>query len=274
LQGKACLSCIYVNLLVPNGHSISNDVIQNTAAQKVEESKEKTYTELSNTLSKVSSPAAEAVAPTLTEIMKSHSIAKDRVARDMEAVAQVWEDIFLGFMSRISEGIDVRLRGALVALKNEKDNALTSPGSNKRLGKSNSFGNEEEPQFIQVASSSACSGFEGGELRHSKRRRLSSIPSEEGAVDPPSGNVGPIEANMSHSIRTILEVMKQKIDTQAHTLDALSRENNQVVCGLSILQNGIAHVNYSSRTYFSSRLHPVCVHHFPVPPRIKKCQAI
>lgn len=85
-----------------------------------------TYTEISTTLAKVSNSAAAAVAPNLAEILLDHAHTKNRLDQGLNAVGQVWQEIFLAVTKEVGKVIDSSLQQALVALRTEAVTAVNA----------------------------------------------------------------------------------------------------------------------------------------------------
>ncbi|KAF8212258.1 hypothetical protein K438DRAFT_2010513 [Mycena galopus ATCC 62051] len=103
---------------------LSNQVVQDTAAQEREGQKLQTYTDISSALSKISASAATSVAPTLADIMLKHEQSKHRVEESYKALGGVWEQVFDVFVTEVAHVIDAGLQNAITTLKKESKHAV------------------------------------------------------------------------------------------------------------------------------------------------------
>ena len=214
--------------------SLSNQAVQNTAAYNHEEKKLQNYTEISSTLSKISTSAAKAVAPTLAGVIANRATYKERVDNDFKALGCLWENIFDVFAQSVAGAIDGGLQNALMTLKKEGDNVVdkvmaSRSGSLKRKsGVSESLSSNEKGRggglFKEPASASSQSYDDEGQ-DPCKRRRLASSPLENHQNE--EDVVFKLE-DVDTSVMTMLQEIKLKMDRQTQTVEMLTQENKQV----------------------------------------------
>ncbi|KAJ7273692.1 hypothetical protein B0H12DRAFT_1090642 [Mycena haematopus] len=190
---------------------LSNQVVQDTAAQEREGQKLQTYTEISSTLSKISASAATSVAPTLADIMLKQEQSKHRVEENYKALGGVWEQVFDVFVTEVAHVIDSGLQNAITTLKKETKYAIKEVPERRARTRGPGEKENEESRSRRGASRD----------RDHKRRRLASRSSSPDAHDQRRHGV-------DASIEDILTQMKMKIDQQAASLHSLQKENNEV----------------------------------------------
>jgi hypothetical protein len=220
--------------VLASSFSISNQAVQNTAAYNSEEQKLKNYSELSSTLSKISTSAAKAVAPTLAGVIANRAKCKERVENDIKMLVYLWEDIFDVFVQGVIGTIDGRLQGALASLKKEEENAVSkvmasgSRSLKRKSGVSDSVsdGRVQGSDALKEAAPTSSQGYddEGGDSQSHKRRRLASR-SLESQQDEEEVMLK-IE-DVDASVLAMLQDMKMKVDSQAKTVEMLIQENNK-----------------------------------------------
>ncbi|KAJ6502570.1 hypothetical protein C8R45DRAFT_977025 [Mycena sanguinolenta] len=211
---------------------LSNQVVQDTAAQEREGQKLQTYTEISSALSKISASAATSVAPTLADIMLKHEQSKHRVEENFKALGGVWEQVFDVFVTEIAHVIDSGLQNAITVLKKETNTAIKEIAEYAAVSLKNYTGESAVPYDRKRArprgpaekeNEEARSGRGASRDRDHKRRRFASRSSSPDAHDRRSSKHGG-----DASIEDILTQMKMKIDQQAASLHSLQKENNEV----------------------------------------------
>ncbi|KAJ7343506.1 hypothetical protein DFH08DRAFT_229085 [Mycena albidolilacea] len=210
---------------------LSNQVVQDTAVQEREGQKLQTYTEISSALSKISASAATSVAPTLADIMLKHEHSKHRVEESYKALGGVWEQVFDVFVTEVAHVIDSGLQDAITTLKKEskyaiKEIADSAAGSLKSSGEIVPFDRKRARTRgpAEKENEESRSGRGTSRDRDHKRRRFASRSSSPDAHDRRSSRHG----GDSSSIEDILTQMKMKIDQQAHSLQALAKENSEL----------------------------------------------
>ncbi|KAK7014881.1 C3H1-type domain-containing protein [Favolaschia claudopus] len=210
---------------------MSNQVVQDSAAQEREGQKLQTYTEISTALSKISASAANSVAPTLADIMLKHEQSKHRVEQSYKALGGVWEQVFDIFVKEIVQVIDCGLQNAITTIQRESDRAVKDvaeaaagsvqvstagqgPLDRKRARTRGPTEKENED---------SRSGRGASRDRDHKRRRFESRSSSPDTRDRRSSRHGG-----DFGVEDILTQMKMKIDQQAHSLQILAKENNEL----------------------------------------------
>ncbi|KAJ7685179.1 hypothetical protein DFH06DRAFT_1157713 [Mycena polygramma] len=218
---------------------LSNQVIQNTAAQEREGQKLQTYTEISTALSKISASAATSVAPTLADIMLRHEQCKHRVEESFKALGGVWEQVFDVFVTEVAHVIDSGLQNAITTLRKEsehvvKEIAENAAGSPKHNATADSLLPYDRKRSrirgpAEKENEESRSGRGASRDRDHKRRRFASRSPSPEPHDRRSARHGG-----DSSIEDILTQMKMKIDQQAHSLQILTKENSHVRFALLI----------------------------------------
>ncbi|KAJ7285856.1 hypothetical protein C8J57DRAFT_1286012 [Mycena rebaudengoi] len=192
---------------------LSNQVVQDTAAQEREGQKLQTYTEISSALSKISASAAT-------------------VEENFKALGGVWEQVFDVFVTEITHVIDAGLQDAIATIKKEGEHAVkeivaNAAGSLKLSMNDDPFGSHDKKRsrtrgVAEKENEETRSGRAASRDRDHKRRRLASHSSSPDSRDrrrPQSGD---------SSIDDILTRMKMKLDQQAQSLQMLSKENSEL----------------------------------------------
>ncbi|KAF7363425.1 C3H1-type domain-containing protein [Mycena sanguinolenta] len=211
---------------------LSNQVVQDTAAQEREGQKLQTYTEISSALSKISASAATSVAPTLADIMLKHEQSKHRVEESFKALGGVWEQVFDVFVTEVAHVIDSGLQNAITVLKKETNAAIKEIAECAAGPLKNNTGESMIPYDRKRARTRGPTEKENEESRPGrgasrdrdhKRRRFASRSSSPDPHDRRGS-----KHNGDASIEDILTQMKMKIDQQAASLHSLQKENNEV----------------------------------------------
>lgn len=211
---------------------MANEASQLTTSQIGESQKVKTYTELSATLSHISSSAAATVAPVLSELLINEAHYKQRVEETYTAIGTIWQEIFENISEDIDRVVSTRVDRLMEIARQEVHNRPVS--SVKRQRSSTGFNDEERRQESQMRYSSRSDknryttshDYDGASGSYKRPRvqsmRHSSISSSHNSERLAKGDRDTkVETN-------ILKEMQLKIEEQAKALETLCRENNEV----------------------------------------------
>lgn len=105
---------------------VTNRAIRTTAAFDKDSERIRTCTDLSSTLSKISSSANAAVTPALAAAIASHGKNNERMEADFKRLGHIWEDIFQHFMNEIVHAIDSEVVLTLDRFRHELSAQMTS----------------------------------------------------------------------------------------------------------------------------------------------------
>jgi len=160
-------------------------------------------TDLSSTLSQVSTAATSSVAPALINAVRNHALLKDKVVDDHQVLANLWEDLFDLFVKELWAVMDKAVQDGVTTLGQESDRLAGQLREKER---------ERRKRREEDA--------DGGERDH-KRRRID--------VDDPA-LFGKDDTTLAQEDRDAnpLEQLKSKLEEQAHRLEKLTRENTDV----------------------------------------------
>ncbi|KAF9053654.1 hypothetical protein BDZ89DRAFT_1125384 [Hymenopellis radicata] len=184
---------------------ISSHVLDMTSEYDRQEKKLQTYTEISATLSKVSNSAAAAVAPNLAEILLNHAHIKNSLDQDLNAIGQIWQEIFLAVTKEVGSVINVSLQQAIVTLDARVETAVNAAVS----------------RIPGLPRSTA--GKQDNVLNVSKRPR----ENDEDSVVDKRRRLDTKKRSLT-STEDILQEMKLKLDQQMASIHTLTKENNEL----------------------------------------------
>lgn len=219
---------------------LSNQVTQDTEIHVREERKLQIYSELSSTLSRISTNGATSVMPNLADIMLKNAERKQKVDENFKSIAGLWEQAFEIFVKEISHVLNNQLDHAVNEIRQTGDSACSSlvAGAAATL----------ERQRAEISGSSSSDGYRrersgsrrgrsGKEReRRSSRKEHSAQPEQKrrryAARSPSPTETRPAESQplteAELSLQEILSQMKSKIDQQAQSLQQLTKENHEV----------------------------------------------
>ena len=198
---------------------------RDTAIQERDERKCRTYMDLSTTLAQTSSSAAKLLEPTLASLTESSTSAKDRVDRETKALGYLWEDIMDLFTTGISKTVSRQLEEALETLDAAALRSSETTLSSSALKRKASDHARLPPYHKESREESPAreSHYLGTMHSGDKRRRLTDVPSP---LTIPAGSPSPRAGELE--VEAFLRGLKDKVETQARTLELLARENTQV----------------------------------------------
>lgn len=171
-----------------------------------------TFTQISATLSNVSSSAGLAIAPTMNALMKGTQETKEMAERTLAALGQTWEQVFDSFATDIGHIIEGRVQEALETIKSQADAHLPRMESTASSGMKRNISNTLWTQNEGPGES---------DEKDTKRRKLNLMPAAS------SSGLDPTDLSFT-GIDAILHQMKVKVDQQTRSLHSLARENNEV----------------------------------------------
>ncbi|CAA7271718.1 unnamed protein product [Cyclocybe aegerita] len=195
--------------------------------QKKEEMKTKTFTEISDTLKKISKSAEGVVEPQLSQSMTIQEDCKKRIEKNNQEVQKLWRNAVNTFVDDVKRAVSGHVQVALLSIRNEAEARgwMTPDRTNKRNRDDDRFikgepAREEHTTDSPLPSSSSQDRW-GEALREDRRKRMrvSGSWTPQGSMDD---NPGPAEQ------ATLLEEMKWKVEQQAIALARLTTENNEL----------------------------------------------
>ncbi|KAA1471192.1 hypothetical protein DENSPDRAFT_837128 [Dentipellis sp. KUC8613] len=173
---------------------LSNRATQDTAAYDAEEVKLKTYTELSNTLSQISSSATMAVRPTLEEIITNRAKYQERVQVDFKHLGHVWEDVFQLFVTGTVQSIEAKLKAQMDEMKKELgayvEEVFSATASNSLYASSSKRKLSDDD--VAMSNSNVSRSSADGDFAHKRRRLAQSLQTTPlgGTYPPGDGREG------------------------------------------------------------------------------------
>ena len=181
----------------------SSKIIQNSVDVDRENRRVDTLTDLSSTLSRVSTAATSSVAPALINSVRNHVLLKDKVDDDYRVLANLWEDLFELFAKELWVVMDRAVQDGIATLGQESDKLA---GQLREKERDRRKRREEDS--------------DGGDRDH-KRRRVdvddTVIFEKDRAIFAQEGKE-----------LVAVEQLKSKLEEQAHKLEKLTRENTNV----------------------------------------------
>jgi hypothetical protein len=171
---------------------------------------------LSSALASISPVGSTAVAPTLADVVNNHVLSQVQVEASLNALSELWDEIFDVFANEIAHVIDAKLEDALTKLNTDCERAAarlmhsSSTGQKRKLPNGVSLFSVNDPREGMADASSSLDT----EDRERKRRRVSDVTGTE------------------LSLEDILNTIKVKMDKQTRSLETLNRENMQARLGL------------------------------------------
>ncbi|KAJ8078755.1 hypothetical protein PM082_013038 [Marasmius tenuissimus] len=205
--------------------ALSNQAIQDTAKHAENERNLHNYSEMSTTLSKISSSAAAAVATPLADTILEHIRSKERVECNFSALEGEWQNFFGAFTSEINGVIERSVQGAVANIRGEVDSMVLSireASSAKRKQTDDDYGGLRSERH----ESSRSRRDERSRSRERKRRRISQRSCSPSPVRRRDGEILPKAVKASFD--DILNEIKGKLDLQGTTLHSLQKENSEV----------------------------------------------
>lgn len=219
---------------------MTNRAVQDSAALEKDSERLKTCTDLSSTLSKISSPNAAVVTPALAALTESHGKNQERVNADFRRLGHVWEDLFQTFMNEIVRSIDSEVELALERLKHEISDQLLAvrsrpfaesptdmyrsgdeiPGLRKRkMADSDSMVEDRDIEYAHRNIGDPGHLRDGSRVEEqlAKRRRLQ----DDDLGDSSNDGFDP-------EMRALVKEMKAKLKEQEDALARLQEENYRV----------------------------------------------
>lgn len=185
----------------------SSDVVELTSEFEKQDKKLKTYSEISQTLSKVSHSAAQSVAPNLAEILLNHGQLKSRLATSLDGVGHLWDEIFARVHREVNFIIDQQVEKAKGIIAQEVDRAIQNAAQN------------ELRQQRDVNHAPKRVRDEEDAYDREKRRRLNSW---ESPVVPP------VQQNAASGTADVLQQMQTMITQSLASIQSLTQENQEV----------------------------------------------
>ncbi|KIY69960.1 hypothetical protein CYLTODRAFT_205523 [Cylindrobasidium torrendii FP15055 ss-10] len=193
-----------VLLMLPRS---SSDVFELTSEFERQDKKLKTYSEISQTLSKVSHSAAQSVAPNLAEILLNHGQLKARLATSLDGVGHLWDEIFARVNREVNYIIDQQVEKAKGIIAQEVDRAIQ-----------NSAQNELQHQRDVNHASKRVRDDEDAYDRE-KRRRLNSWESPAAPQ---------VQQNAAAGTTDVLQQMQTMITQSLASIQSLTQENQEL----------------------------------------------
>lgn len=213
----------YQQLIDDRGFRLSNQATQDVDAHARNEHRLKAFTELSSTLSKVSTNAAAVVMPNLADVLLQHAEGKQRLEDNWKAMSGVWDHIFETFVREVSHAMDNKLKETLQKIREEgelmhKNFTVANVTQGMKRPRSASRGQMDSTDRSNTSSETQV---ERAVARERKRRCFDEVF--------PSSPINPTSSpDPQPDIQEILCQMKSKIDEQTQALQKLSKENNEV----------------------------------------------
>lgn len=219
---------------------LSNQATQDTEIQAREERKVQIYTELSSTLSKISTNGTTSIMPNLADIILKNAERKQRVDDTFKSIAGLWEQAFEIFVKEISHVLNDQLEKAVKEIRRAGDSACSSlvanaAGTLERHRPENSRSSSSVDDYGERSSSRRGPLGKEKEPRLARKeytaqpeykRRRYTAPSPSPAE---TRSLGPQpETEAQQSMQEILSQMKSKLDEQAQSLQKLTKENHEV----------------------------------------------
>ena len=190
-----------------------------TSEYDKQEKKLKTYTEISATLSKVSNSAAASVAPNLAEILLNHAQTQSRLDQGLNAIGQVWGEVFGRVGKEITAAIDGSLESAKAALQIEAERAVQSS-----LLRNRASDEHERSKSTQIKRQRERER-EHYEDRYDKRRKPNDWV----------GDVRDMAAPTPSTTDVALEKLQHMLNEQLTSIQLLTKENKEVRCAVFLL---------------------------------------
>lgn len=198
-----------------------------------EGNKVKIYTELSATLSQISSSAATAVAPVLSELLLNQAQYKQRVEKTYAAIGSIWQEIFENILEDVDRAVDIRV-DQVMAIARQEVHGRPILGV-KRQRSSTGFHDGETGKRRQEGQTHNSSRMDNNRYSIShddtgtsyKRPRVQRMRHVSILSSPKSERPVKEERDMNMESNALKE-MQLKIEQQAKALESLSRENKEV----------------------------------------------
>ena len=181
----------------------SSKIVQESVNVDRENRRVDTLTDLSSTLAHVSAAATSSVAPALVNAVRNHTLLRDKVDDDYQALANLWEDLFDLFVKELWTLMDKAVQDGINTLGQESDRLTRQLREKERERRKRS------DEDVDV-----------GDRDH-KRRRID----VDGAALFEKGRTTPAQEGRDV---TTLARLESKLEQQAHRLEKLTRENTDV----------------------------------------------
>ncbi|KAI0065354.1 hypothetical protein BV25DRAFT_1674783 [Artomyces pyxidatus] len=262
-EGKKSVETIVE--LFRNVAKITNQATLDSAAFDKEDEKLQIYTELSDSLAKISPSAASAIGPTLANVIANHAKYRERVEADFKRLSRAWEDIFESFIQGVVHALDVQLETGLVRLRDEiryrvaeevthipRDHypsANSGPAVTKRKWDSPDRSRRGEDTRGDISnslsgSSQAVVAQNSEDDQECKRRRLRDSTVTSDTLDR-------MGVDLSQDVLSVLEGVKSTLDRQSEARHRSAEKSNQLSSKTAVAdtgERGFASATLSSRT--------------------------
>ncbi|KDQ33274.1 hypothetical protein PLEOSDRAFT_1095375 [Pleurotus ostreatus PC15] len=201
----------------------------NAAQQAVEEKKLSAYTELSASVSKISSSASSMMAPALAEVFLHHTECKQRADQSSAALGAAWTKIMNEFLSEINRNVEEGLRNIVERLEGQDITRMRKQGS---PGLKRAWDGHEATDVGRHPSleggwqgkisgrNRATSDSDYGGIAPAKRRRTG------GSSHTPEAN-DQLKDDLNPYTTSFVESLRQQMNMQDRQLQALQRENKE-----------------------------------------------
>ncbi|KAF9500887.1 hypothetical protein BDN71DRAFT_946545 [Pleurotus eryngii] len=209
---------------------LASTAVMNAAQQAVEEKKLSAYTELSASVSKISSSASSMMAPALAEVFLHHTESKQRADQSSAALEAAWTKIMNEFLSEINWNVEEGLRNIVKHLEGQDITRVRKQGS---LGLKRAWDGRGATEVGRHPSleggwqgkisgrNRATSGSDCGGRAPAKRRRTGGSSHTPEANDHFKDDLNPYTTSFVESLR-------QQMNMQDRQLQALQRENKEL----------------------------------------------
>lgn len=228
--GRTCARRWTGQLTSVSRNRLASAAVMNAAQQVVEEKKLSAYTELSASVSKISSSASSMMAPTLAEVFLHHTECKQRADQSSAALGAAWTKIMNEFLSEINRNVEEGLRNVVERLEGQDITRMRKQGS---PGLKRAWDGHEATDVGRHPS------LEGGWQGKISGRKRATSDSDYGGIAPAKrrrtgGSSHTPEANdqfkddLNPNTTSFVESLRQQMNMQDRQLQALQRENKEV----------------------------------------------
>lgn len=211
---------------------LASTAVMDAAQQATEEKKLSAYTELSASVSKISSSASSMMAPALAEVFLHHTECKQRADQSSAALGAAWTKIMNKFLSEINRNVEEGLRSIVERLEDQIQD-ITRVREQGSPGLKRTWDVHEATEVGRHASLEG--GWQGkssgrnradrdsdySEIAPAKRRRTGESSHTPEANDHFKDDLNPCTTSFVESLR-------QQMNMQDRQLQALQRENKEV----------------------------------------------
>ncbi|KAF4576553.1 hypothetical protein EYR36_000848 [Pleurotus pulmonarius] len=212
---------------------LASTAVMDAGQQAAEEKKLSAYTELSASVSKISSSASSMMAPALAEVFLHHTECKQRADQSSAALGAAWTKIMNEFLSEINRNVEEGLRSIVERLEVQVQDI-------SRVRKEDSPGLKRAWDVHEASEVGRHPSLEGGWQGKTSGRNKGASDNDYDGIAPTKrrrmGRSSPTpEANdqfkddLNPYTTTFVESLRKQMNMQDRQLQALERENKEFI---------------------------------------------